>query len=243
MVGAARSTSSDQVPLSQITATLPQLATPAKTPSPTLLAAAAGSANAPVLASTIREAHFPGGIRLLMFVSEGQGPFTLSTPQACLRTRLAHLAAIRDRAHDPLRDAVAKEIRQLRDTSPSPQALTVNVLQRGNGASADGGGSSTPVTLNSGPLPTGVLFSHTSCPPIAARSACRPTIYAGIAPPGVTLVTVAPQRPHQLHGVHKQVPVDQGLFAFTLPAGTGPETITTRARTGEPAQTTPVPGL
>jgi hypothetical protein len=226
----------DQPPLPQITALLPELAAKVR-PSPALLAAATGTARGPVLANTIREARFPGDIRILIFVSNGSGLLTPGNPPACLADRLARLATLRPNAQDPVRAAAAVQIRQRPETSPGAELLFIDALAPGPGPPRSSGGSATAVAPNSGPLRSGLTQSTGCGPPPPRPDAKCGVIYAGIAAPGADHVIVAPVRRGQVHGVTRQVPIDDGLFAFALSRGTGPEQVSSVSAAGVALQT------
>ncbi|HSZ05185.1 MAG TPA: hypothetical protein VK778_08285 [Solirubrobacteraceae bacterium] len=216
---------SDEAPDPRIIAVLPQLATaPRHPPSRQAIAFAEHNSGGPVLARTIREVHLPGGITLIMYVAHGQGPFTTVDPRRCLAARLSELARLRPRAHDPLRQEVARELQGLPDTNPGLQSLT---LDDGVG----GAGASIPLSAEQRPLQAGVVFSATGCD----RGRCSPILFGGIAGPATAYLTLTPVRRTGSHsrGVRRRIAVAQGVFAFTIPRGSGSELLTLRARAGE----------
>jgi hypothetical protein len=225
--GRHRAPLSEEAPDPGITAVLPRLATaPADPPATRAVALAEADSGGAVLARTIREIHLPDGITLILYVAHGQGPFTLVDPQRCLAARLATLARLRPGTHDPLRHEVARKLEDLPDTTPGVQSLSLYYSQGG----VDGG-ASFPLLPGERRLPTGILFSGEGC---RRRGRCAPSHYGGIVGPATAYLTLAPA-PHPAgngRGVHRHVAVVQGVFAFTLPNGTGPEIVTQRARNG-----------
>jgi hypothetical protein len=231
------STPSDHPPLSQITGLLPGLAV-ARRPSAELLRLATTAAHAPVLETTIREVEFAGGIRILLFVTEGFGPVAPADPQGCLTARLTYLAALRPKRDDPTREAAAARIREDPETSRGEESLFIDVLAHGPGPARLSGGSALPVTPAGAQLRSGLTQSLSGCGSVATQSGpgC-PVLYAGIAAPGAKRVTVVPEHRAQAHGVALRVPIDQGLFAFALRRGTGPERVSSVSSTGAVLQT------
>ena len=145
--GRHRATLSDEAPDAGITATLPRLATaPPDPPSPRAVALAENDSGGAVLARTIREVHLPQGIALIVYVTHGQGPFTLLDPLRCLDERLATLDRLRPAADDPLRREVARRLKDLPDTTPGVQSLSLHYSQGG----VDGGGTSFPLLRENG---------------------------------------------------------------------------------------------
>jgi len=223
--GLHRAGLSDEAPDAAITAVLPELAhAPLRPASKRVISYAERNAGGTVLARTIREVHLPGAIMLVLYVAHGQGPFTAVEPRHCLAARLATLAKLSPDPHDPLRKAVAHKLRDMPDTDPLVQSLTI--------ADGLGGGSaSVPLLPENKPLRTGVFFSGSGCDP---RGHCTPIFYSGIAGPETAYLTLSPaaRTAPSARPVHRRIAVVQGLFAFTLPRDTAAEILTERARDG-----------
>jgi hypothetical protein len=223
--GRHRAGLSDEAPDRAITAVLPELARASSRPaSERVISYAERNAGGTVLARTIREVHLPNGITLVLYVAHGQGPFTALEPRHCLSTRLATLAKLSPDPHGPVRQAVARKLRDMPDTDPLAQSLTI-------ADGLTGGSASVPLLPENKPLRTGIFFSGSGCDP---RGRCTPIFYSGIAGPKAAYLTLAPapRAPPNTGRVRRRVAVLQGLFAFTLPRDTGVEILTQRARDG-----------
>jgi hypothetical protein len=239
VTGPRKSGLSNEAPDPVITATLPALARPPHDPPPPAVVALAerGSGGA-VLARTIRVVALPDGLSLIEYVAHGEGPFTLVDPRRCLAARLARLAALRPRAHDRLREAVARELRRMPETNPGTQSLSLTKLERRPGAPLDGGGASFPVLTTETTLATGVVFSGSGCE--YARPGhpayCSPIYYGGIVKPDTAYLTLQPAPRVTWPGtrrIRRRIGVNEGLFLFTVPRGTGPELVVQHARDGK----------
>ncbi len=199
-----------------------------------------------VLARTIRVVRLPGGLSLIEYVAHGEGPFTLVDPQRCESARLALLARLRPGAHDRLREAVARQIRQMSDTDPGTQSITLKRLEQRPGAPLDGGGASFPLLATDATLPTGVLFSGSGCE--YARPGhpayCSPIFYGGIVEPTTAYLTLQPAPGSRstlgVRRIRRRIGVREGLFLFTVPRGTGPELVVQRSRDGKPLARSPL---
>jgi len=241
MTGPRKSGLSSEAPDPRITATLPALARPPReAPAPAVVAMAERDSGGAVLARTIRVVRLPGGLSLIEYVAHGEGPFTLVDPQRCESARLALLARLRPRAHDRLREAVARQIRQMSDTDPGTQSITLDRREQRPGAPLDGGGASFPLLASYTALPTGVLFSGSGCE-YARRghpARCSPIFYGGIVGPATAYLTLEPapgaQSAPNAHRIRRRIGVREGLFLFTVPRGTGPEIVIQRSRDGKP---------
>jgi hypothetical protein len=223
--GLHRAGLSDEAPDPAIAAVLPELArTPSRPPSKRVVSYAEHNAGGTVLARTIREVRLPNGIALILYVAHGQGPFTAVEPQRCLAARLATLARVSPDAHDPLRRAVARKLRNMPDTDPLVQSLTI-------AHGLTGGSASIPLLPENRPLRTGIVFSGSGCEP---RGRCSSIFYSGIAGPESAYLTLAPaaHAAPRARPVRRRVAVVEGVFAFTLPRDTGAEILTQRARDG-----------
>ncbi|MHB1571850.1 MAG: hypothetical protein ACYC0H_21960, partial [Solirubrobacteraceae bacterium] len=227
---------SDETLDPRLAAELPALASaPPSPPGARLVAMVEHNSGGAILARTIREVRLPGGITLVVWVDHGLAGFQTVNPRRCLAARLAKLAELRPDPHNALREAVARAIQRMRDTNDKQQALSLLQLRDGSLQ----GGDSFPLRPGPRRLPTGVLFSSSAC---NAAHVCSPTLYGGIAAPDVAYLTVAPA-PHAGHRgrrVRRRVAVVEGFFAFTLPLGSGRETVTQRTRNGTPLITTPL---
>jgi len=241
MTGPRKSRLSSEAPDPSIAATLPALARPPHDPPPaSVVALAERNSGGAVLARTIRVVRLPDGIRLIEYVAHGEGPFTLVDPRRCEAARLALLAQLRPREHDPLRETVARQITQMPETNPGTQSLTLTRLEQRPGQPIDGGGASFPVLPAQASLQTGVLFSGSGCE--NARPAhpayCTPIFYGGIVKPATAYLTLQPAPGTPATGVggriRRRIGVSEGLFAFTVPRDTGPELVVQRARDGRP---------
>jgi hypothetical protein len=224
--GRHRAGFSDEAPDRAITAVLPELARgPSRPASKRVIFYAEHNAGGTVLARTIREVHLPNGITLVLYVAHGQGPFTAVEPQHCLSARLATLAKLSPDPHRPVRQAVARKLRDMPDTDPRAQSLTI-------ADGVTGGSASVPLLPENEPLRTGIFFSGSGCDP---RGDCAPIFYSGIAGPKAAYLTLtpAPRAAPNKGRVRRRVAVVQGLFAFTLPRDTGVEILTERARDGK----------
>lgn len=240
---------SNEAPGPGITAVLPELAAaPHDPPSAAVVASAERNSGGAVLARTIRVIRVPGGFSLIVYVAHGQGPFTLLDPLRCRTARLARLAWLRPNPRDRLRREVAAMLENMPETDPGLQSLTIDRREDRRGRAIDGGGASFPLLNSYSQLPTGVLLSGSGCENTGPhhRPRCTPIFYAGIAKRATAYLTLQPAAnppagSHR-HGVTRRVGVSQGLFAFTLPRGSGAETITQRARDGKPLTTKPLFG-
>jgi hypothetical protein len=242
-VGPRKAALSDEAPDPRITAVLPRLASPPPiAPGPRVLALAERNSGGAVLARTIRSVRLPGGIELIVYVAHGQGPFTLRDPRRCLTARLDRLAQLRPRPRDPLRLVVARTLRAMPEIDPGLQSLTL--IHRQTGSEIDGGGASIPLSSNEKALPTGILFSGSSClAPRPGMSRCSPVFYGGIVAPRVAYITVQPPpraRARRGRAARLRVAVVEGLFAFTLPRNSPPEMLVQRAADGRALAAGPV---
>jgi hypothetical protein len=240
MTGPRKARLSSEAPDAPIRATLPALARPPHDPPPAaVVALAERNSGGAVLARTIRVVRLPNGIQLIEYVAHGQGPFTLVDPRRCEAARLALLARIHPHQPDPLRETVARQIRQMPETNPGTQSLTLTHLA---GAALDGGGASFPVLPTQTSLPTGVLYSGSGCE--SARRGhpafCTPIFYGGIVKPATAYITLQPARADVVHRLRRRIGVREGLFAFTVPRDTGPELVVQHARDGRPLQASPL---
>jgi hypothetical protein len=227
IVGARhRAELSDEAPNRAITAVLPELArAPSRPASKRVISYAEHNAGGTVLARTIREVHLPNGITLVVYIAHGQGPFTAVEPRHCLSARLATLAKLSPDPRSPVRQAVARKLRDMPDSDRRAQSLTI-------ADGLTGGSASVPLLPENEPLRTGIFFSGSGCDP---RGRCTPIFYSGIAGPKAAYLTLTPaQRAAPNTGrVRRRVTVLQGLFAFTLPRDTGVEILTERAPDGK----------
>jgi hypothetical protein len=239
MTGPRRSRLSGEAPESRITATLPALArAPREAPPAAVVALAERNSGGAVLARTIRVVRLPDGLSLIEYVAYGEGPFTLLDPRLCEHARLALLARLRPAPHDPLREAVARQIRQMSDTNSAIQSLTLDRREQRAGAPLDGGGASFPVLATYKRLPTGVLFSGSGCeyarPGHPAH--CSPDFYGGIVGRATAYLTLeaagGARRNVRPHEAARRIAVNEGLFLFAVPRGVGPEVVVQRARDG-----------
>jgi hypothetical protein len=223
--GRHRAGLSDEAAEHAITAVLPELAhAPSRPASRRVISYAEHNAGGTVLARTIREVHVPDGITLVLYVAHGQGPFTAVEPRHCLSARLATLAKLRPDRHDPVRQAVARKLRDMPDADPLVQSLTI-------ADGLTGGSASVPLLAANEPLRTGIFFSSSGCDP---RGHCTPIFNSGIAGPETAYLTLTPaaHAAPNARPVRRRIAVVQGLFAFTLPRDTGAEILTQRARDG-----------
>jgi hypothetical protein len=115
------------------------------------------------------------------------GDFTLADPAACLRARRARLAALQPDAADPVRQAADRILSGMRDTMPTLQSLTVDVVPPGR--SELGFGTGIPLTEGR-PVPTGVVVYGAG-------------VYVGIARPDATHITHRPAR-HNGHAPRRR---------------------------------------
>jgi hypothetical protein len=210
----------DDPPRPEATALLPGMASAPAAPTPaSALAFARRVAGGPVLGRTVRQVNAGGGLRVLAFVARGQGGLTLVDPGACLRARLARVAVLRPDADDPVRRGAELRLGQLRDTMAGAETLWVFVLPHGpvNGT----GGAGSPVEPGHA-LTDGIMLSGSGT-------------YAGIARPAATSITVRSVRAG--HRFRRRVAVHDGLFAFALPAHTGPMVMAERAADGRVLRT------
>lgn len=223
--GRHRAGLSDEAPDRAITAVLPELArAPSRPASKRVISYAEHNAGGTVLARTIREVHLPNGITLVLYIAHGQGPFTAVEPRHCLSARLATLAKLSPDPRSPVRQAVARKLRDMPDSDPLAQSLTI-------ADGLTGGSASIPLLPENEPLRTGIFFSGSGCDP---RGHCTPIFYSGIAGPKAAYLTLtpAPRATPNRGRVRRRVAVLQGLFAFTLPRDTGAEILTQRASDG-----------
>jgi hypothetical protein len=219
IVGHAVASVVDDPPRPEVTAVLPELATaPAHPVTPAALAFVRRRAGGAVLGRTVRLIAVGERRRLLVFVAYGQGPFTLADPLGCLRARRARLAELRPDAGDPVRRAADRVLAESRDTTPTAQTLTVLDVPPGRPAPAAGAGAGIPIVPGQA-LPTGILFQGSD-------------LYAGIAKPGASSITLRPSRKNTRLAILRRVAVHHGLFAFSLPRHTGPLILTQRAADG-----------
>jgi hypothetical protein len=265
MTGPRKSGLSSEAPAASITATLPALALPPHDPPPpAVVALAERDSGGAVLARTIRVVQLPDGLSLIVYVAHGEGPFTLVDPQRCFAARLARLAKLRPRAHDPLREIVAQELRRMPETRPGTQSLTLTRREQRAGAPIDGGGASFPVLANEAALATGVLFSGSGCENArpGQPAHCSPIYYGGIVKPATAYLTLQPApgarstpaagatprtgptpggRPTPgTRRIRRRIGVREGLFLFSVPRGTGPELVVQHARDGRPLASSPL---
>jgi hypothetical protein len=247
--GPRKSSLSTEAPDPRITAVLPELAgPPPASPGAAVIALAERNSGGAVLARTIRVVTVPGGFSLIVYVAHGQGPFTLVDPQRCLTARLTRLAQLHPDPHDRLWQTVARELRDMPETDPGLQSLTIDRRDHRKGQPIYGGGASFPLLNSYSTLPTGVLLSGSGCEHAGPhhRTRCSPVFYGGIAKRATAYLTLqpaksvgpAPARP----GITRRIGVSQGFFAFTLPRDIGPETISQRGRGGKALATEPLYG-
>ncbi len=244
-VGPRKAALSDEAPDPRITAVLPRLASPPPVaPGPWVIALAERNSGGAVLARTIRSIRLPGGIGLIVYVAHGQGPFTLRDPRRCLAARLRRLAQLRPQPRDPLRRRVARTLTAMPETDPGLQSLAL--VHRQSRSQLDGGGASIPLLSTDTTLPTGILFSGSSClTPRSGRPRCSPVLYGGVAAPRVAYLTVqSPVRGRaRARGrtrVRLRVAVAEGFFAFTQPRHSPRELLVQHARDGRVLATSPV---
>ncbi len=218
---------SGEAPDPRITAVLPELATsPARPPTAKTVALAEHLSGGAVLYRTLREVAMPGGITLIVFVAHGQGPFTVTAPQACLEARLARLAQLDPNPHDPVRVAVARKIREFPDTNVSSESLS---LFHGRHGSLEGGGS-LGLPAHGRALATGVVSWGYGC----THGRCSPDLYDGVVGPEtayLTLVPAGPPGPHRGR-VRRRIAVVDGLFVFSIRQNSGHETLIQHAADG-----------
>jgi hypothetical protein len=207
----------DDPPRPEITALLPELARVPAGPAPaSAVAFARRVAGSAVLGRTVRVVGIGGNLRLLVFVGRGQGPFTLADPAACVRARVARVEALHPDPSDPVRRGAERVLAAMRDTTPGLESLELFVLPHGHVNAT--GGAGLPVVPGQA-MTDGIVLSAAG-------------VYAGIARPSATTITVRGRR-----GFHRHVAVHHGLFAFTLPRHTGPLVLAERAADGRVLRT------
>ncbi|MEV4419151.1 hypothetical protein AB0L40_04140 [Patulibacter sp. NPDC049589] len=189
-----------------------------------------GLTHGTIARSSVRQATFPGGGRVLVFVSYGSD-FAPRDPAGCTARRKQRLLADRRAAGEPTNDATTTRALFLldhhRDTDPRSPSLQVLAGDPGSGAY---GGAGAPLEPGD-ELHPGLLASGS-----AGGGRKR---FVGIAAPGATSVTVraAPGSPHarprgSAGEVRRDVPVQLGLFALTESRGAGHLVIEHRAADG-----------
>jgi hypothetical protein len=203
----------DDAPPPAFVAALPELAALAPRAAPAhIVALARRQAGRAILGRTLRVVSVGGGLRLIVFVAYGDGPFALTNPQACLSARRARLAVLAPDPNDATRQAADRQLAQMRDTMPNAQTFNLIVMRgRRLGPSFGAGLALTR------PLPEGIVVYGGG-------------VYVGIAKPQATSIAL---RSAQRHGLRRRVAVHHGLFAFTLPRHTGPMVLTQRAANGQ----------
>lgn len=205
----------DAAPVAQIAAVLPALAPPRAPVAPDVEALVRRHARGAVLRRTVRRVRFAAGERLLVFAIDAATLRVRADPAGCDRARreqllelAPHDSAVRRRALAMLADA--------REHPASAQTLMILSLGRH-------GVRGTGIPVRAGrPLPTGVAFSGGSS---------AATVYGGIAVPGARTVRLA-TRLGARRPLRRTIAVRERLFAFTLPAGTGPVRLRQQAAGG-----------
>jgi hypothetical protein len=203
----------DDAPSPEFAAALPGLAalTPRAAPAD-VVALARRQAGRAILGRTLRVVSVSDRLRLVVFVSYGDGPVALVDPQACLAARRALLAVLAPDPNDATRQTADRLLAQMRDTMPNAQTLNLIVVRgRRLGPSIGAGMALTR------PLPEGIVVYGGG-------------VYVGIAKPLATSIAL---RSTRRHGLRRRVAVHHGLFAFTLPRHTGPMVLTQRAADGQ----------
>jgi hypothetical protein len=220
---AERPNLSDAVPYAAITRVLPELAAPPATPAPPrVVALARASATGPVLARTVRVVTFANGAQILLFVSRGAGPGTVTDPKACLGAQLAALREFRPRPTPQLRRVVARMLKTWPADLPRMQDLWLMVLRGPVGLGDLRGESSVPVKSRQGRLRAGVEGSANPCQQIGTRG-CSKNLYYGIAGPGVAYVRVSSRSAKS--GAHPPIAVIDDVFAFVLTVADGRDAV------------------
>jgi hypothetical protein len=233
----------DRAPERAITAALPWLATVPPSAPPAATLRLAEDNGGVILVHTIRGVQLQHGIRLLMFVSTGDGPVEAFNPGGCVTARLAALNAIRPQPTAAVRARATRLIKTLLATEPGVESLTLEIRSDGPPAYSYGGGTSIPIPPG-GTVPSGVVDeAGPNCVHSDTRhNRCTPPLFIGIASPGAALVRVSPARRSEPRPLNRVVPVVDGVFAYTLPLGAGPVTITQETASGKTLAVQPGPG-
>jgi hypothetical protein len=154
------------------------------------------SRGAAVIAGTPRLVSLPDAGEVLLYLSTGPGPFTLSDPSACAAARQQQLARDRPDPKDSVRQQAEAILGRSTDTEPAVQSLNVQLLAAHHSA-----GTAVPIARDA-KAPVGLALSSEGT-------------YVGVAAPGAAQVVV------DANTFHRTVPIRQGLFAISLPKDVG----------------------
>lgn len=189
----------DGVPLPEIVALLPLIATPPDRPTPSDV-----GRNGTVLRSTFHRRRLPGGFVVTTFVSLGSGPSDPRDRGACRAARLRRAVALLVGRSTGVREWALRRLGELRDVAPGLQTFWLFTSIPGRSGF---GGSGRPVrpgeALRSGPAS-------------ASTWGTRGTVYSGTVGRGAVAVRVVSQRraPRRVRAV-------DGLYVVVLARGSG----------------------
>jgi len=202
----------DGEPLPEITALLPSLRVPVPRANRVRAIAqlpAFGRGGA-VLRGTVRTFTLPQGIRLTVWVQQGDAGGGVRDPAACGQARRERAELLLTDHSDGVRRAAQQHLSERRDSEPRVQTLFESVQLKGRFSRS---GSGSPV-LPGTPLRPGLLSG--------GGGGAHRSVYVGLAGPRTAWIAVRVARGGHVAGVPARVPVRQGFYAFTLPRGTGP---------------------
>jgi hypothetical protein len=209
---------SDAAPLSEITAALPALKTPApaREQARALSMVPGAASDRPILRRTARTIAFRDDITVLVYVQQGAGVTSLRDPGACAAARRDRVARLGHGRSADVRGWALRQLAEMRDTTPRVQTLWVSAQLAGQ---SNRGGSGSPVVPGQR-VASGLLFSGS-----AFR---RAQIYVGLADPRATRIRVRAAHRVRTHVIE----VIEGLFALVLPRHTGPVELVQLRRDG-----------
>jgi len=222
----------DTALLPGITAALPALRRPATgiDPGRVLRRLRVSLAGGPILRQSVRRFLMPGNVELISYVQEGEGLGAVSDPVRCDRTRRERAALLAADRSEPVRRAVARQLADLFEGAARAQGFRIFVQSppRTPFAGTGAGSSVRPGRrLRSGLLSSG-----------SAGGGGR--MYAGIARPRTAAVLLRAQRPGQAKRIPDRIAVRDGFYAFVIPRGTGPVSLTEVTATGSVVRVLPV---
>lgn len=216
-VGTRSAAISDATPSTRVTDALPALATfPRSAPPPSALALARPLAGQALLRRTVRSLRFPGGVRAVLYTTQGAGPQGPADPAACLQARLAQVVLLHPKDDDVQMGAIVR-LKSRPDTQPGAETLGLTVSAAPRRPWIAGAVTVPEVGLRPGallartPLPRGRVF------------------HAAIASPDAVRVTVRTAK-----GRRVPARISNGILGFAAPAGDRRFTVAQRRADGRP---------